>query len=159
MLSNVTLIAQLRNTGTEPIVLAHPNACFPKDYELGDTIHVSVRYEKSEIIISITRPDGSRVYLRNNMLRGFEPNGGHYLYIDQGESVEILLGWLGPDFSLGQWEVSEDVFFLPGIYTAQVTIKNLLPKAIDNDKVGNWFLRQDIWMGETVSNTVEIAVH
>jgi len=161
-LGNVTLIASLENIGNMPLILAHPNVCFPHDYQEGQSFHMTERAGKSEISLLITRPNAAQISLRNNLLRMFEPGNEDHLIIQPGESKEIQFGWFAPA-SLGQWDydsggaITEPIFSQKGTYHIDVKFINLFPKAYIYDEVGNSRMIDTAWIGEAQSNTIIVV--
>ena len=157
-LGNVTLIAGLENIGNMPLILAHPNVCFPHDYQEGESFHMKERDCKSEISILITLPTETQISLRNNLLRMFEPDNKDHLVIQPGQSTEIQFGWFAPA-SLGQWDydsggaITEPLFSQKGTYHIGVKFTNLFPKAYIYDEAGNSHMIDTVWTGEVQSNT------
>ena len=88
-MGNVTLIAGLENIGNTLLILAHPNVCFPHDYQAGESFQLAEREGKSEISILITLPNETQISLRHNLLRMFEPGHKDHLVIQPGEAKEI----------------------------------------------------------------------
>jgi hypothetical protein len=156
---NVTLIASLENSGATPLILAHPNVCFPHDYQAGDSFHMSEREGKSEISVLISLPKETQITLRNNLLRMFEPGNKDHLIIQPGESREIHFGWFAPA-SLSQWDydaggaIIEPIFSQKGTYHVVVKFTNLFPIAFIYDEAGNSHMIDTAWTGEVQSSTI-----
>jgi hypothetical protein len=152
---NVVILARFENTSSQNVLLAHPNVCLPHQLEEGQV--VTRDDHKSALSVSITAPKGRKIRLRNNILRHFAPGNRFYLELAPGESAEILLGWFGPHFSIGQWDgIDEPIFSSPGSYLIKVEYQNALPKACLNEARGcRWV---DAWMGEVSSNTITLQV-
>jgi hypothetical protein len=150
---NVTVLAQLRNTGPGTIVVAHPSVCLPKKPKEGQTIHLEDG--RSWISIEIESPDGATSVFRNSMFLFFMPHNTDHLVLRAGESTEFVLGKLGPDFALGQWVgIREPVFPREGAYQVRVTYHNEWPVAY----LAEGRLMEGIWMGEVESEWITVRI-
>jgi hypothetical protein len=158
-LGNVTLIAGLENSGNTPLILAHPNVCFPHDYQAGESFQLTEREGKSEISILITRPNETQISLRHNLLRMFEPGHKDHLVIQPGEAKEIQFGWFAPA-SLGQWDydsggaITEPIFSQKGTYHLGVKFTNMFPRAHIYDEAESSHMIDTAWTGEVQSSTI-----
>ncbi len=156
---NIILIAGLENSGNTPLILAHPNVCFPHDYQQGQSFHMAEREDKSEISLLITLPNETQISLRHNLLRMFEPGNKDHLIIQPGESREIRFGWFAPA-SLGQWDddsggaITDPIFSQKGTYHIDVKFTNLFPKAYIFDEAGISQMIDTAWTGEVQSTTI-----
>lgn len=156
---NVTITARFTNDGDGAIFLAHPNACVPEGFGMGSSMSIEERYGVSEILLYITKPDGTEVVLRNNVLRGFEPGNHFHLTIAPGGTEEITLGWLGPEFALGQWDGFDGQFFdQRGIYKVWMLYRNHYGKAASFKPAPDLFMDEAPWQGEVESDAVDVAV-
>lgn len=158
---NVTIFASLENIGNEPLLLAHPNVCFPRDFQEGERFYVKEREGKSEISILISLPNDTQISLRNDF-RFFEPGNRDHLVIQPGESKEIKFGWFFPA-SLGQWAydsggpLAEPLFLLRGTYHVEVNFKNVFPKAYVYDEGREYHMIDTAWTGEIQANTIVVV--
>jgi hypothetical protein len=153
---NVTILARFENSSSEPVLLAHPNVGFPRKMKEGETL---IREgDRGAISILIERPRGQEVHLRNNILRLFPPENRDHLLIPPGKAREILLGWFGPNFSLGQWaDIREPIFTSSGDYQMTVRYRNDWPVAYIADGSGKPSA-VDPWTGTLESNTIMLRV-
>lgn len=159
MAGNVTISARFTNAGDDTVFLAHPSVCVPESYGPGDTFSFDSRHGRSEILLYIRKPDGALVVLRNNVLRGFEPGNRFHLDIAPGGSEEIRLGWLGPDYALGQWDgFAGPLFDQRGMYGIRMLYRNQYGKALSFGEGADIFAEYTPWTGEVGSGTVTIIV-
>lgn len=154
-LGNVVILAEVRNTGKRDVLLAHPNVCFP--HELSEGESVMPDRTQSHLSIVIEDPRGTTTVLTNNELRMFEPGNRHHMTIMPGQSSEFFLGWFGPEYSVGQWNLSKPLFTEPGDYRITVRYKNAYPVAYIFDETGKQSA-SDAWIGEFQSNTIVLPI-
>ncbi|MHC4827413.1 MAG: hypothetical protein ACYTEY_12725, partial [Planctomycetota bacterium] len=153
---NVTVLARFENSGSQTVLLAHPNVGFPREMKDGETLVREA--DRGAISILIERPKGHEVHLRNNILRLFQPENQDHLLIPPGQAREILLGWLGPYFSLGQWaDLEEPIFTSSGDYQITVRYWNDWPVAYIAGKSGKPSAVNP-WTGALESNTITLRV-
>jgi hypothetical protein len=156
----VGFTARIRNEGPVTLTIAHPAMCFPADYEPGDTRRREDSHGHSEILLTIVRPDGERVVLRDGFFGLFEPGNTDHLVIGPGEVASFHLGWFFPN-ARGKWENDERAWTLfadEGEYRASVLFRNEFPKA--------WIRREStgrggfvpVWTGELKSDEVRVTV-
>jgi hypothetical protein len=153
---NVTVLARFENRGGQTMLVAHPNVGFPRELKEGETL---VREgNRGALSVRIERPQDPAVHLKSHILRFFEPGGRDHLLIPPGEAQEILLGWFGPYFSLGQWaDIEEPIFTSTGDYRITVRYWNDWPIAYLTDESGTPSAVNP-WMGEVISNTITLRV-
>jgi hypothetical protein len=153
---NVTILARFENSGSRPVLLAHPNVGFHREMKEGETL---VREGgRGAITVLIEPPEQQEIHLRNNILRLFPPENRDHLLIPPGQSQEILLGWFGPYFSLGQWaDLREPIFISAGDYRMTVRYWNDWPLAYITDELGKPSAVEP-WIGTLESNTITLRV-
>jgi hypothetical protein len=153
---NVTILARFENSGSQTVLLAHPNVGMPRKMQEGETL---VREgERGAITVLIERPTGDEVHFRNNILRLFPPENRDHLLIPPGQAQEVLLGWFGPYFSLGQWaDIREPIFTSAGDYQLAVRYGNDWPVAYITDGSGKPSA-VDPWTGTLESNCITLRV-
>ncbi|MHC4768714.1 MAG: hypothetical protein ACYTEI_08390 [Planctomycetota bacterium] len=153
---NVTILARFENSGSRTVLLAHPNVGFPREMKEGETL---VREgDLGAISILIERPRGHEVHLRYNILRLFQPENRDHLLIPPGQARETLLGWFGPNFSLGQWaDIREPIFTSAGDYQMTLRYWNDWPVAYIADESGSPSAVNP-WTGTLESNTITLRV-
>jgi hypothetical protein len=156
----VSFIATVRNHGSDPVTIAHPMICSPEGFAEGDAKRREDSHGKSEILLTIVRPDGQRVELRDGWFGFFDPGNVDHLAIPPGGSAVFHLGWFFQN-ARGRWEDDQlawSIFTTPGIYTARVIFRNSYPRAYVRDQATTGITVVDAWTGELESNeaTVEI---
>jgi len=77
----VGFTALIRNDGKTTVTVAHPSICVPVGTKPGETRRFSDFHGKSEILLTIGRPDGATVALRDGFLHGFDPGNRRLLTI------------------------------------------------------------------------------
>ncbi|NNE25122.1 MAG: hypothetical protein HKN11_21180 [Rhizobiales bacterium] len=154
-LGNVVILAEVRNTGKQMVLLAHPNVCFP--HKLSEGQSMMPDRSQSHLSVVIENPRGTTMVLKNNQLRMFEPGNRHHMTIMSGQSSEFVLGWFGPEYSVGQWNLDKNVFTQPGEYRITVRYKNAYPVAYIFDETGKQSV-SDAWIGEFQSNTIVLPI-
>ena len=154
-LGNVVILAEVRNTGKRKVLLAHPNVCFP--HKLSEGQSVMPDRSQSHLSVVIENPRGTTTVLTNNQLRMFEPGNRHHMTIMPGRSSEFFLGWFGPEFSVGQWNMDKPVFTEPGDYRITVRFKNAYPVAYIFDETGKQSA-SGAWIGAFQSNTIVLPI-
>jgi hypothetical protein len=154
-MGNVTILARVRNTGKQSVLLAHPNVSFPHKLREGQALMPDP--SQSHLSVLIENPQGKTTVLSNNGLRLFAPGNRDHLAIMPGESQEFLLGWFGPEYSLGQWIIDQPVFTETGRYRITVEFKNAYPVAYIFDREGKQSVAE-AWIGEFQSNTISLMI-
>jgi len=152
--------ATITNTGTAAITVAHPSICFPADYEQGSTKTREDAHGRSEIILTIIRPDGERVILRDGWMGFFDPGNLDHFVIPPGEEETFHLGWFFPN-ARGRWEndtAAWTVFDEPGTYRVRLLFRNLFPKAIIRDHTTGKPRWIEAWTGELESNEATLEI-
>ncbi len=155
MMGNVSILARVQNTGEQSVLLAHPNISFPHILSEGQSLMPD--RSQSHLSVLIENPQGKTTVLSNNGLRMFHPGNRGHLTIMPGESEEFLLGWFGPEYSLGQWMIDQPVFTELGRYRITVHYKNAYPVAYIFDREGKQSV-VDAWTGEFRSNTISLPI-
>jgi hypothetical protein len=61
----VRFSASVENQGDRSITFAHSTICFPADYPIGKSLSFRNYHGKSEILLTIKKPDGQIVILRD----------------------------------------------------------------------------------------------
>lgn len=151
----VTILARVQNAGTQSVLLAHPNISFPHVLREGQSLKRDP--SQSQLSVLIENPRGTTTVLSNNGLRMFEPGGRGHLTIAPGESKEFLLGWFGPEYSVGQWNIDQPVFTETGRYRITVRYKNTYPVAYIFGREGKRSAA-DAWIGKFQSNTISLPI-
>ncbi len=154
-MGNVAILAQVQNTGEQSVLLAHPNISFPHKLREGQGLMPD--RSQSHLSVLIENPQGKTTVLSNNGLRQFDPGNRGHLTIMPGESKEFLVGWFGPEYSLGQWTIDQPVFTETGKYSITVRYKNAYPVAYVFDQDGKQSAAE-AWIGEIESNTISLIV-
>lgn len=152
---NVTIIARVENSSKQRVLFAHPNVCFP--HKLREGQRLTRDPSQSHLTVLIENPSGKTTVLRNNGLRVFEPGNKGHLTVMPGASREFFLGWFGPLYSLGQWNMDQPVFTETGQYRVTVRYRNAYPVAYLFDREGRQSTG-DAWIGELQSNTIAVLV-
>ena len=155
--ANVSFTGIFTNQTRNPLLIAHPNACFPEDFQQKGGYWATERYGKAELLVHVLPPNGKQLTLRNNMLRVFPPDNDPVLELAPGESKEFQLAWFTPS-SMGQWLLDSTVFAEPGTYRVRVSYRNLLPKAIYRTKDARAASQKRPWNGELLSNELKIVI-
>jgi hypothetical protein len=154
-MGNITILARVQNSGTQSVLLAHPNISFPHELKEGQSLKRDP--SQSYLSVLIETPRGATTVLSNNGLRMFEPGNQGHLTIMPGESKEFRLGWFGPEYSVGQWNIEKPVFTETGRYRITVRYKNTYPVAYIFEREGKWSVA-DAWTGEFQSNTISLPI-
>ena len=157
----VSFTASIKNAGTETITVAHPSLCFPADYTLGDIRSFEDSHGKSEILLKITRPNGSELVLRDGSLYAFDPGNIPLLTIPPGESRTFEVGWFFQN-ARGRWEQDDQAakaFLMKGEYRVRILLRNAFPKAALYDENAGGTQWIDVWTGEMESPEISIRVN
>lgn len=156
----VGFTARITNDGDREVKVAHPAVCFPADYEPGDTRRLEDSRGHSEILLTVVRPGGDRVVLRDGLFGLFEPGHIDHLVVGPGKAASFHLGWFFPN-ARGRWENDARawrVFLDEGEYRVSVLFRNQFPKAwIRGDGTGRWEL-VPVWTGEMESEAVTVTI-
>jgi hypothetical protein len=155
----VGFLASIENRGDAAVNVAHPTACFPAVLREGESFHVSERHGKSEIVLTVQRPDGSVVVLRDG-LHFFEPGNIPLLTVPPGGSKDFSLGWFFLSSRM-TWEdsrLAERLFLESGSFRASLLFRNSFPKAAVYDSATKRTDFMDVWTGELRSNEVALEV-
>jgi len=156
----VRFTASIRNEGTTTIIIAHPSICFPADYKPGEIKRFSDSHGKSEILLKITKPDGSNVILRDGNLYGFDPKNVYLLTIPSGEIRTFDVGWFFQN-ARGRWErddEAEKIFLMRGKYKIRILFRNFFPKAALYDENIKESKFVDVWTGEMESDQITVEI-
>lgn len=156
----VAFIATITNGGSETVTVAHPLICLPEGFTEGDVKRPEDSHGKSEILLTVVRPDGDRVTLRDGWFGFFDPGNVDHLVIPPGESSAFRLGWFFPN-ARGRWEddaTAWTIFSEPGTYTARVIIRNEHPTAHVRDQTTHRVAVIDVWTGELQSNEASLEI-
>ena len=156
----VKFAASIRNEDTTTITIAHPSICFPAGYKPGEIKRFSDSRGKSEILLKITKPDGTGVILRDGNMHGFDPGNIHFLTIPSGEAATFDLGWFFQN-ARGRWENDGDastVFLDKGTYRVRIVFRNVFPKAVVYNTAANKTESVNVWMGEVQSEEVLVEI-
>jgi hypothetical protein len=151
----------IKNEGPEAITIAHPSRCLPSDNLKREQVRqFSDHHGKSEILLKITKPDGTRVILRDGWLYGFDPNNVYHFTIPPGGAKGFYLGWFFQN-ARGRWENDAEaatVFLDKGTYKVRILFRNVFPWAyIDNKDTSKVHL-ENVWTGEMQSEEVAIEI-
>ena len=152
---NIVILAEVHNTGQDSALLAHPNVCFP--YKLKEGQSFKPDQSQSYLSVEIEGPKGAKWVLWNNGLRMFDPGNRHGMTINPGQATKFVLGWFGPEYSVGQWRIDRPLFTRPGQYRITARFKNAYPVAYVFDQDGNQSA-ETAWTGELQSNTISVVV-
>lgn len=156
----VSFIASIKNEGTTTITIAHPSICFPADYKQGEIRRSSDSHGRSEILLKITKPNGTKLVLREGYFHYFEPGNVPLLTIPPNSTGTFEVSWFFQN-ARGRWERDDEAakaFLLKGKYKIKILLRNVFPKAALSDvntKVSNFI---DVWTGEIESPEITIEV-
>jgi len=152
--------ARIRNEGEATVLIAHPNICFPADYVPGQTRRREDSHGRSEILLTIERPGGERVVLRQGLLGFFEPDNFDHRVIQPGKTASFHLGWFFEN-ARGFWEDDArawGVFREEGDYTVRILFRNAFPRARIHDASTGRPRVVEAWTGEMESEDVTVAI-
>ena len=152
---SIVILAEVHNIGQDTVLLAHPNVCFP--YKLKEGLSFRPDQSQSYLSVEIEGPNGTNTVLWNNGLRMFDPGNRHSMTINPGQAAEFVLGWFGPEYSVGQWRITRPPFAGRGRYHITARLKNAYPIAYVLDQDGDQSA-SDAWIGELQSNTISLIV-
>ena len=110
--------------------------------------------------MKITKPDGTRVILRDGWMFGFDPNNVYHLTIPPGGTERFYLGWFFQN-ARGRWENDAEaatVFMDKGIYRVSVLFRNEFPWAFIDSNYTDKVHFERVWTGEMQSEEVAIEI-
>ena len=155
----VRFSASVENKNNKLITFAHPAICFPADYQVGQTLNFKDHHGKSEILLSIEKPDGRIVILRDGP-HFFDPNNISHFTINPGESKLFYVGWFFQN-ARGRWEddmIAARIFMGKGEYRVKLFYRNFFPKAFAYDTSTRKNQLIKVWTGEIQSNEVIVKI-
>ena len=151
----VLFVAEVWNPRDQPVVLAHPAITFPGECAL---LHnIKERHGKSEILLTVRKPGGETVILRDGP-HFFDPGNNAYLVVPAKGSQKFDIGWFFQN-QRGRWErddIAATLFTAKGSYTVTLLLRNKFTCAILGP--GRRQLDRPIWTGEMRSNRATIAI-
>jgi hypothetical protein len=156
---DIQFAASVKNMGDHEVTFAHPTICFPEDYRIGDSLDLTEHHGKSEILLTVEKPDGSVVVLRDGP-HFFDPDKESYFTIKTGQSDLFYIGWFFQN-ARGGWEddiKAENVFTGRGEYRLTVLYRNFFPRALVRDAATEKSRFMDVWTGEVESNTIVVTI-
>lgn len=154
-IGSIKILARVQNNGQQSVLLAHPNVSFPHELREGESLMPDP--SQSHLSVLIENPQGTTIVLSNNGLRKFDPGNRGHLSIMPGDSKEFFLGWFGPEYSVGQWNIDQPVFTETGKYSITVRYKNAYPVAYIFARDAKQSVA-DAWIGEFQSNTISLLI-
>jgi hypothetical protein len=155
----VNFTASIKNEGASTITLAHPLICEPANYD-GGKRHFSESHGKSEILLKITKPDGTEVILRDGHLHFFDPGNVPLITIPSKGTGTFDVGWFFQN-ARGRWEQDDkaaSVFLAKGKYKVRILMRNVYPHARVYDEKTRKVSVIDVWTGEMESPEIEVEV-
>jgi hypothetical protein len=155
----VSFSASVKNQGNRSITFAHPTVCFPADYQTGQSMDFNDRHGKSEILLTLEKPDGKIVVLRDGP-HFFDPYNISHFTINPGESKQFHVGWFFQN-ARGRWEddlKAETVFKEKGTYLVTLLYRNFFPKGFVYDTSTDKSSLISVWTGEIQSNEVTVEI-
>lgn len=156
---SVKFYASIKNHGNRPITIAHPTICLPADYQMGKTYHFKDHHGKSEILLSVIKPDNKTLTLRDGPYY-FDPKRTDRFTIQPGESKQFYVGWFF-QHARGRWENDSEaanLFLNKGQYKVRLLYRNFFPKAAIYDRSTNKTSFIKVWTGEIPSNEVIVKI-
>jgi len=114
---------------------------------------------KSEILLTIEKPDGRIVVLRDGP-HFFDPYNISHLTIEPGESKQFYVGWFFLN-ARGRWDDDSQaaiVFTEKGHYRVTLLYRNLFPRGFVYDTSTGKSSSITVWTGEIQSNTVTVEI-
>jgi len=151
--------ASIGNGTDAPLTVAHPTICPPPDRREGEAWHFRDSHGRSEILLTVRKPDGSTVALRDGT-HFFEPGNVPLLTIQPGESRDITIGWFF-QHSRMIWEdglLAASLFLERGPYRVSLLFRNSFPRAMVYDPATKSTDFMEVWTGELNSNEVALEV-
>jgi len=155
----VRFSAFVENRGDRAVIFAHPAICFPAEYRIGETLNLKDRHGRSEILLTIEKPDGQTIILRDGP-HYFDPDNVSHFNIDPGKSKPFHIGWFFLN-ARGRWEddlKAARVFMERGHYRIRLLYRNFFPKALVYDATTGKIRVLKAWTGEIVSNKVILRI-
>lgn len=155
----IQFAVSVENKNNSEVTFAHPAICFPEDYQIGESLDFRKRHGKSEILLTVEKPDGSVVILRDGP-HFFDPNNVSHFKMNPGESDLFYIGWFFQN-ARGGWEddlKAENIFTGRGQYRLHLLYRNFFPKALVHDASMNKSYFMDVWTGEIRSNEVVVTI-
>lgn len=156
----VRFTVAIKNEWAIPVTIAHPSICFPADYKQGEIRHFADSHGKSEILLSITKPDGAVVTLRDGSIHFFDPGNVPVLAIPPHGTGTFDVGWFFQN-ARGRWEqddIAAKVFLAKGTYRVRLLFRNAFPKAaLYDDNTGKPTFA-NVWTGELRSAEIAVEV-
>jgi hypothetical protein len=156
----VGFTASIKNEGTTTITIAHPSICLPADYKQGESRHFHDSQGKSEILLKITKPDGSDIVLRDGYFHYFDPGNVPLITIPPNGTGTFHVGWFFQN-ARGRWERDDEaakVFLLKGKYKIRIMFRNVFPRAALYDVNISELKYLDVWTGKMESPEITIEV-
>jgi hypothetical protein len=156
----VGFTASIRNEGTTTIRVAHPSICVPAGYTQGDRRRINDSHGESEILLTITRPDGTTVVLRDGHMHYFDPDNVPLLTIPPKGIGTFHVGWFFQN-ARGRWERDDEaaeVFLLKGKYRIRLMFRNAFPRGAVYDDSTKALRYIEVWTGEMESPEITIEV-
>jgi hypothetical protein len=156
---DIQFAVSIENKADEGIIFGHPTICFPEDHRIGDSLDLTEYHGKSEILLTVEKPDGSVAVLRDGP-HFFDPAKESHFAIEPGQSNLFYLGWFFQN-ARGGWEndtKAENVFTGRGEYRLKVLYRNFFPKALVRDAASEKSRFIDVWTGEVESNTIVVTI-
>ena len=155
----VGFTASIKNEGTATVIVAHPSVCEPAGYK-GKERRFSQSHGKSEILLEITKPDGSTAILRDGYSHAFDPDLHPLRTIPPNGMATFHMGWFFEN-QRGRWEQADlaaKMFLAKGRYRVRMLFRNVLPKARFYDEKTKEVAIIDVWTGEMESEEIAIEV-
>jgi len=156
----VGFTASIKNEGPTTISIAHPSICLPAPRKQGESRRFQDLHGKSELLLKISRPDGSDVVLRDGNFHYFDPGNVPLITIPPNETGTFDVGWFFQN-ARGRWEQDEEaakVFLAKGKYQIRMLFRNVFPTAMLYDENTRRFKSIDVWTGEMESAEITIEV-
>jgi hypothetical protein len=156
---DIQFAVSVENVGDSIITFAHPVICFPEGYKIGDSLNFREYHGKSEILLTVEKPDGDILVLRDGP-HFFDPDSESHFTLRPGGSDLFYIGWFFQN-ARGGWEDNiraETVFTGRGQYRLTLLYRNFFPKALIHDNASEKSNFADVWTGEIKSNTITVTV-
>lgn len=157
---NVGFTASIRNGGTETINIAHPSICLPRHFRHGQTRRSDDSHGKSEILLEISKPDGSNIILRDGYFHCFDPGDVPVLAIPPKGTGIFHVGWFFLN-ARGRWQRDDEAaraFLSRGKYRVRILFRNAFPVAVFYDVKRRENRTVGVWTGEMESPEVTVEV-
>lgn len=156
----VGFTAQITNNEPFPLIIAHPSICFPADHKQGESIRIEDFHGKSELLVIITKPNGTKIILRDGFYGYFNPGNIPILRIPPQGITTFKIGWFFQN-ARGRWEHNDEaarVFLAKGVYRIQIRFRNSFPKAALYDSITRETIFADVWTGDMISDEISIEI-